>query len=189
MHAGHVQSQLVKDVLLVQNVNLHLLESTFQMRGMHTIIRDKTTSKGDFIFFADRLIRLVRAPVSYAVCLVFSKHAALSRHLVLVLVAMPFGYVLLRTSDHSIQDCGCCLSFAVAAVSDGGVVIELQVFSAALLTASSASFAPASHAACLSIHQHALCASGVTLLLWRNDAPPSRGGCSFVLVMAIVLCR
>lgn len=59
MHAGHVQSQLVKDVLLVQNHNLHLLDSTFQMRGMHTIIRDKTTSKGDFIFFADRLIRLV----------------------------------------------------------------------------------------------------------------------------------
>ena len=65
MHAGHVQSQLVKDVLLVQNHNLHLLDSTFQMRGMHTIIRDKTTSKGDFIFFADRLIRLVRVSLGF----------------------------------------------------------------------------------------------------------------------------
>lgn len=41
--------------------SLHLLESTFQMRGMHTIIRDCETTKGDFIFMADRLIRLVRS--------------------------------------------------------------------------------------------------------------------------------
>lgn len=30
-----------------------------QIRGMHTIIRDSTTSKNDFCFFADRLSRLV----------------------------------------------------------------------------------------------------------------------------------
>ena len=46
--------------MLCRFPNLHLLESTFQMRGMHTIIRDKNTIKGDFIFMADRLIRLVR---------------------------------------------------------------------------------------------------------------------------------
>lgn len=32
---------------------------TFQIRGMHTIIRDAKTTTHDFIFYADRLIRLV----------------------------------------------------------------------------------------------------------------------------------
>ena len=31
----------------------------FQIRGMHTIIRDAATATHDFIFYADRLIRLV----------------------------------------------------------------------------------------------------------------------------------
>lgn len=31
----------------------------FQIRGMHTIIRDAETTTHDFIFYADRLIRLV----------------------------------------------------------------------------------------------------------------------------------
>eukprot|EP00892_Ulva_mutabilis_P000898 jgi/Ulvmu1/10809/UM069_0045.1 len=60
---GHLKSHIVNDVLLSEFPNLHLVESTFQMRGMHTIIRDSTTPKGDFIFMADRLIRLV---VEYA---------------------------------------------------------------------------------------------------------------------------
>ena len=34
--------------------------SNFQIRGMHTLIRDRTTSKADFVFYADRLLRLVR---------------------------------------------------------------------------------------------------------------------------------
>lgn len=58
---GHLKSHIVNDVLLSEYPNLHLVESTFQMRGMHTIIRDRTTPKGEFIFMADRLIRLVRA--------------------------------------------------------------------------------------------------------------------------------
>ena len=58
---GHLQSHIVSDPLQTQNPNLHLLDSTFQMRGMHTIIRDASTSKGDFIFFSDRIIRLVRS--------------------------------------------------------------------------------------------------------------------------------
>jgi uridine kinase len=33
--------------------------SFFQIRGMHTIIRDAATATHDFIFYADRLIRLV----------------------------------------------------------------------------------------------------------------------------------
>lgn len=31
-----------------------------QIRGMHTLIRDQETTKHDFVFYADRLIRLVR---------------------------------------------------------------------------------------------------------------------------------
>lgn len=30
-----------------------------QIRGMHTIIRDATTSKSDFVFYSDRLNRLI----------------------------------------------------------------------------------------------------------------------------------
>jgi uridine kinase len=56
---GHLKSHLVSDVLLSRFPNLHLVESTFQMRGMHTIVRNRDTAKGDFIFMADRLIRLV----------------------------------------------------------------------------------------------------------------------------------
>lgn len=57
---GHLRSHIVKDVLLSKYESLHLIESTFQMRGMHTIVRNHETAKPDFIFFADRLIRLVR---------------------------------------------------------------------------------------------------------------------------------
>lgn len=31
-----------------------------QIRGMHTLIRDKEISKHDFVFYSDRLIRLVQ---------------------------------------------------------------------------------------------------------------------------------
>ncbi|KAJ6724086.1 URIDINE KINASE-LIKE PROTEIN 3 [Salix viminalis] len=39
--------------------NLYVIQSTFQIRGMHTLIRDSLTTKHDFVFYADRLIRLV----------------------------------------------------------------------------------------------------------------------------------
>lgn len=41
--------------------NLEVMPSNYQIRGMHTLIRDRTTSKADFVFYADRLLRLVRA--------------------------------------------------------------------------------------------------------------------------------
>lgn len=37
-----------------------VIPSNFQIQGMHTIIRDRNTSKEDFVFYADRLNRLVR---------------------------------------------------------------------------------------------------------------------------------
>ncbi|KAG2275079.1 hypothetical protein Bca52824_057634 [Brassica carinata] len=39
--------------------NLYVIQSTFQIRGMHTLIRDSQTTKHDFVFYSDRLIRLV----------------------------------------------------------------------------------------------------------------------------------
>ena len=38
---------------------LQVIPSNFQMRGMHTILRDASTSTADFVFYADRLLRLV----------------------------------------------------------------------------------------------------------------------------------
>ncbi|KAG7329043.1 hypothetical protein KOW79_007217 [Hemibagrus wyckioides] len=40
-------------------IQLKLFPLTDQIRELQTIIRDKTTSRGDFVFSADRLIRLV----------------------------------------------------------------------------------------------------------------------------------
>ena len=42
-------------------VYLTIFCSSKQIRGMHTLIRDQETTKHDFVFYADRLIRLVRA--------------------------------------------------------------------------------------------------------------------------------
>eukprot|EP00850_Spirogloea_muscicola_P024153 SM000456S16100 [mRNA] locus=s456:3467:8651:- [translate_table: standard] len=39
--------------------NVYVIHSTFQIRGMHTLIRDRETKKHDFVFYADRLNRLV----------------------------------------------------------------------------------------------------------------------------------
>jgi uracil phosphoribosyltransferase len=60
-----------------------VIPSNFQIRGMHTIIRDASTSTPDFVFYSDRLLRLVRAralqcwrPQCYASCLPVSSTAA-----------------------------------------------------------------------------------------------------------------
>ena len=37
------------------------MEHTEHLRALHTIIRDKDTNLGDFVFFSNRLSRLVRA--------------------------------------------------------------------------------------------------------------------------------
>ncbi|KAK7316150.1 hypothetical protein VNO77_34923 [Canavalia gladiata] len=39
--------------------NIFVMFSTFQIKGMHTLIRDTKTTKHDFVFYSDRLIRLV----------------------------------------------------------------------------------------------------------------------------------
>ncbi|XP_022654250.1 uracil phosphoribosyltransferase homolog isoform X3 [Varroa destructor] len=46
-----------EDVLMSRNVKL--IPITNQTRELQTIIREKNTSRGDFVFYADRLIRMV----------------------------------------------------------------------------------------------------------------------------------
>ncbi|PWS22331.1 uracil phosphoribosyltransferase, partial [Enterococcus faecium] len=36
-----------------------MVQRTFEIRGMHTLIRDRDITTPDFVFYSDRLIRLV----------------------------------------------------------------------------------------------------------------------------------
>jgi uridine kinase len=40
-------------------VLVQVIPSNFQIRGMHTIVRDRETSTADYVFYSDRLLRLV----------------------------------------------------------------------------------------------------------------------------------
>lgn len=55
----HIRTKLGQHDLCKIYPNLYVIHSTFQIRGMHTLIRDAETTKHDFVFYADRLIRLV----------------------------------------------------------------------------------------------------------------------------------
>ncbi|KAK7346586.1 hypothetical protein VNO80_21109 [Phaseolus coccineus] len=55
----HIRTKLGQHNLCKIYPNLNILKSTFQTRGMHTLIRDRDISKHDFAFYSDRLIRLV----------------------------------------------------------------------------------------------------------------------------------
>ncbi|XP_038819120.1 uridine-cytidine kinase-like 1 isoform X2 [Salvelinus namaycush] len=67
----HVHSQLEKREITVRSAlasahqgqplpkTLSVLESTPQVRGMHTIIRNKDTNRDEFIFYSKRLMRLL----------------------------------------------------------------------------------------------------------------------------------
>ncbi|KAJ8532484.1 hypothetical protein K7X08_012407 [Anisodus acutangulus] len=55
----HIRTKLGQHDLCKIYPNLYVIQSTFQIRGMHTLIRDAHTTKHDFVFYADRLIRLV----------------------------------------------------------------------------------------------------------------------------------
>lgn len=57
----------------MQHPKLHVMKMTHQIKGLHTIIRDKNTSRADFIFYSDRLMRftdyLQRMLITYLDCL------------------------------------------------------------------------------------------------------------------------
>ncbi|XP_031474655.1 uridine/cytidine kinase UKL1, chloroplastic-like [Nymphaea colorata] len=55
----HIHTKLGQHNLCKIYPNVHVVQSTFQIRGMHTLIRDQEISKHDFVFYSDRLIRLV----------------------------------------------------------------------------------------------------------------------------------
>jgi uridine kinase len=55
----HVRTKLSQNDLTRVYRNLCLVPSTMQTRGMHTVIRNRESSREDFVFYADRLIRLV----------------------------------------------------------------------------------------------------------------------------------
>ncbi|THG14030.1 hypothetical protein TEA_007105 [Camellia sinensis var. sinensis] len=55
----HIRTKLGQHDLCKIYPNVYVIQSTFQIRGMHTLIRDCGISKHDFVFYSDRLIRLV----------------------------------------------------------------------------------------------------------------------------------
>eukprot|EP00270_Netrium_digitus_P013553 TRINITY_DN4517_c0_g2_i2.p1 TRINITY_DN4517_c0_g2~~TRINITY_DN4517_c0_g2_i2.p1 ORF type:complete len:489 (+),score=116.09 TRINITY_DN4517_c0_g2_i2:272-1738(+) len=55
----HIRTKLGQHDLRKIYPNVFVIQSTFQIRGMHTLIRNRETTKHDFIFYSDRLIRLV----------------------------------------------------------------------------------------------------------------------------------
>ncbi|EPS74587.1 uridine kinase, partial [Genlisea aurea] len=55
----HIQTKLGQHDLCKIYPNLFVIHSTFQIRGMHTLLRDAQTASHDFVFYANRLIRLV----------------------------------------------------------------------------------------------------------------------------------
>nr|PNR30795.1 hypothetical protein PHYPA_027111 [Physcomitrium patens] len=55
----HIRMKLGQHDLRKIYPNVVVVQSTFQIRGMHTLIRDRETTKHDFVFYADRLIRLI----------------------------------------------------------------------------------------------------------------------------------
>jgi uridine kinase len=55
----HIRTKLsIQDLRRIYS-NLDVMKSTMQTRGMHTKIRCRTTPRCDFVFYADRLIRLI----------------------------------------------------------------------------------------------------------------------------------
>ncbi|XP_074590174.1 uridine/cytidine kinase UKL1, chloroplastic-like [Curcuma longa] len=55
----HIRTKLGQHDLCKIYSNVFVIQSTFQIRGMHTLIRDRDIATPDFVFYSDRLIRLV----------------------------------------------------------------------------------------------------------------------------------
>ncbi|MBA0570036.1 hypothetical protein Golob_003724 [Gossypium lobatum] len=55
----HLRTKLGQHDLCKIYPNAYVIQSTFQIRGIHTLIRDREISKHDFVFYSDQLIRLV----------------------------------------------------------------------------------------------------------------------------------
>merc|ERR1711991_196794 len=55
----HIRTKLNDNIMCRHHSNLKLLNPNYQGKALHTIIRDKTVSRDDFVFYSNRLIRLV----------------------------------------------------------------------------------------------------------------------------------
>ncbi|CAM0911879.1 unnamed protein product [Alopecurus aequalis] len=55
----HIRTKLGQHDLCKFYPNVKVVHTTFQIRGMHTLIRDQEIATPDFVFYSDRLIRLV----------------------------------------------------------------------------------------------------------------------------------
>ena len=55
----HIRSKLGQDDIRRIYPNLHVVDNNFQVKALHTIIRDRTVERSEFVFYADRLIRIV----------------------------------------------------------------------------------------------------------------------------------
>uniref|UniRef100_A0A0E0LX78 Uridine kinase n=1 Tax=Oryza punctata TaxID=4537 RepID=A0A0E0LX78_ORYPU len=55
----HIRTKLGQHDLCKIYPNVYVVHTTFQIRGMHTLIRDRDIATPDFVFYSDRLIRLV----------------------------------------------------------------------------------------------------------------------------------
>eukprot|EP00195_Chlamydomonas_chlamydogama_P006679 CAMPEP_0202904784 /NCGR_PEP_ID=MMETSP1392-20130828/31085_1 /ASSEMBLY_ACC=CAM_ASM_000868 /TAXON_ID=225041 /ORGANISM="Chlamydomonas chlamydogama, Strain SAG 11-48b" /LENGTH=471 /DNA_ID=CAMNT_0049592593 /DNA_START=103 /DNA_END=1515 /DNA_ORIENTATION=+ len=55
----HIRLKLKQHDLLRIYPSLEVIPSNFQIRGMHTLLRDRNTKKNDFVFYANRINRLV----------------------------------------------------------------------------------------------------------------------------------
>nr|CAB3481528.1 unnamed protein product [Digitaria exilis] len=55
----HIRTKLGQHDLCKIYPNVFVVHTTFQIRGMHTLIRDSNITTPDFVFYSDRLIRLV----------------------------------------------------------------------------------------------------------------------------------
>jgi uridine kinase len=59
MVTEHLKVKLQQHPLERQYPNLECMKSSPIVKEMHTLIRDRSTGRADFVFYADRLIRLV----------------------------------------------------------------------------------------------------------------------------------
>lgn len=59
MITQHIRSKMGLSDLRRQFTNLYLMAATATSRFLHTIVRNSTSSRTDFVFYADRLIRLL----------------------------------------------------------------------------------------------------------------------------------
>lgn len=66
--------------LLAQYEGVHVLAQTPQLIALHTIIRDRAASREDFIFYSDRLIRLLVEEGECHASMTWKKRTKLTAH-------------------------------------------------------------------------------------------------------------